>query len=385
MNKKIAIVYRNMAGISGTPNTIYAHARYLTELGYDVELVGERIDPDRLENQITVRKIRRLPVVSRQRAAWFAWWAGHLLRSGYDFIAGHGHHLWQDVLSMHNCLRLTHECIYGDAMSTPDPDTVLQDRILSRQAFSLCIANSELMRQDLIQRYAIPAEKIQVVYPGYQPKRFYALTDSGLRERYRQQLLQPLGLATSAATDSGAEPPILIGLVTSGAYRKRGVDIAIDAIGQLPLSLRRNVHLLIIGKSSKLADYQRQVLERDLQSHIHFLPVTKAIENVYHALDIYIHPARFEEFGQSAQEAMACGVPAIMSRQVGAAELLPKNAYRELPQALDAPTLCGNLQRWLTDANQRQRWREFSLQAARKNSAEVNFQRTLAVYQAAGL
>jgi glycosyltransferase involved in cell wall biosynthesis len=42
------------------------------------------------------------------------------------------------------------------------------------------------------------------------------------------------------------------------------------------------------------------------------------------ALDVFLYPARFEEFGMVVLEACALGVPVITSRRVGAAECLPE-------------------------------------------------------------
>ncbi len=39
------------------------------------------------------------------------------------------------------------------------------------------------------------------------------------------------------------------------------------------------------------------------------------VEVLYHALDVYVHAAKWEEFGMTVLEALACGVPTITGEQ----------------------------------------------------------------------
>lgn len=371
--KRIAIVYRNIAGLSGTPNTIIDHAAYLSAMDFRVDLIGEKFDRDRIPlPQENLVKVARLPFFRKWRLEWFARKADKLAKQNYDFTAGHGHNFYQDVLSLHNCVRLAHEKIHKQPLANPDKSTLLQDELLRRQEFKWCIANSNLMKADLINRYSVPARKIKVIYPGYRPERFGVSGHDEIRERARREL----GISDSH---------LLVGLITSGDFRKRGVDLAIAAFGRLSEGLQKQSSLVVVGKSSSLEKYEGLALKHGVSENVRFLPVRQDIEVYYHALDLYVHPARFEEFGQSVQEAMACGVPVIASRQVGAMELLPDDAYAEVPDELDVETLSQQLERFLTDRALRQQWTDYGLTAAGKNSAEINFQKTLEVYKAAGL
>jgi UDP-glucose:(heptosyl)LPS alpha-1,3-glucosyltransferase len=370
--KRVAIVYRNIAGLSGTPNTIVDHSLYLSAIGFRVDLIAEKFDRNRIslppENLV---KVPRLPFFKKWRLSWFARQADKLARK-YDFAAGHGQNFHQDVLSLHNCVRLAHEKMHKQPLTKPDANALVQDRILQQQAFKFCIANSKLMRAELIGRYCVPVEKIKVIYPGYHTERF----GISCRQKLRRLSSQALGISNDH---------LLVGLITSGDFRKRGVDLAIAAFAKLPGSLRRRSSLVVVGKTSNLERYEKLAAEHGVNESIRFLPVRPDIEAYYHALDLYVHPARFEEFGQSVQEAMACGLPVVASRQVGAMELLPEEAYDEVPDELDVDSLSRQLELFLTEPLLRQRWSDYGLAAAEKNSAEINFQKTLEVYKVAGL
>jgi UDP-glucose:(heptosyl)LPS alpha-1,3-glucosyltransferase len=370
--RRIAIVYRSISGLSGAPGIILDHSRRLSDLGYRVTLIGESLDKDRVARTgADSIRIRRLPLPKMLRLQWFMKRAGRLSRD-FDFIVGHGHSMRQHVFHLHNCIRLAHEKMHGPAAQVEDPVLLLQERMLRHGEFGFCIANSRLMQRELAGRYAIPESRIHVVYPGSDLARFKAED----RDRYRADARRELGIGAST---------VAAGLITSGDFRKRGVDIAIDAFSAIPAATRQQALLLIVGRESRLEQYRRQADARGLGAQVRFLPPTPQVERYFHALDLYIHPARFEEFGLSVQEAMACGLPVISSRQVGAMELLPQAAWDSLPAQPDAAELAARMQLFIEDEKLRGQWREYSRQAVARNSDAASFERVLAVYRQAGL
>ena len=67
---------------------------------------------------------------------------------------------------------------------------------------------------------------------------------------------------------------------------------------------------------------------------VRYRPKSRHPEPWFAALDLFLYPARFEEFGMVLAEAQAMGVPVLTSRRVGASECLP-SAYA--PWLLDGP------------------------------------------------
>src|SRR5699024_1290317 len=121
---------------------------------------------------------------------------------------------------MHNCTHLMHQLMYGAELDPNGSVTEIHDRIFAKQAFELCIANSRFMCDELIKRYGVPAQRMRVVYPGYRPQQFNMVD----RERYRKPVRKELG----------AQESVLIGLVTSGNFDIRGLDILLEAFAGLP-------------------------------------------------------------------------------------------------------------------------------------------------------
>ena len=96
---------------------------------------------------------------------------------------------------------------------------------------------------------------------------------------------------------------------------------------------------------------QDRIGRAGLQDRIRFLgelPWDRLVRH-YQALDLFAAPARWEGFGLTPLEAMACGVPAIGAR-VGAYEALIRDGETgSLVQTGDAGALSAALARWLDD------------------------------------
>jgi UDP-glucose:(heptosyl)LPS alpha-1,3-glucosyltransferase len=175
---------------------------------------------------------------------------------------------------------------------------------------------------------------------------------------------------------------MLIGLITSGDFKKRGVSLFLEALARLDAAVKEGLHVLVLGQETRLGPYRRLAEETSLGPRIRFLPPTQKVERFYHALDAYCHPALYEEFGQSVQEALACGVPVLTSRRTGAAELLAGTAYEGfLPDAPEAGRLSADIARLTGDAGLRRKLSEEGPRAVGSNTWDANFEKTRALYE----
>src|SRR5438876_40245 len=124
-----------------------------------------------------------------------------------------------------------------------------------------------------------------------------------------------------------ADDEVLAGLVTSGDWVKRGVATFIEALGAVRGSLPR-LHGVVTGKERSMKRYAVLAKQHGVADQLHFLPPSDALDHVYGALDVFVYPAQFEEFGMCVQEAMACALPVVCGRRVGATELLDPAASK---------------------------------------------------------
>jgi glycosyltransferase involved in cell wall biosynthesis len=182
---------------------------------------------------------------------------------------------------------------------------------------ALVVANSQLVRKAIAERFQWPDELLKVCYPGYRKEVFSSERRAALRIEARKAL----GIS--------ADTP-LIGFVTSGDLHKRGLGLFIDAATEM-LTQRPDLRFLVTG-SQRLPDWMHHHTLLTRGRLLHRARGTRP-ELWMSALDVFLFPARFEEFGMVVLEACALGVPVITSRRVGAAECLP-DSY--------SPWICGS-------------------------------------------
>ena len=183
---------------------------------------------------------------------------------------------------------------------------------LSQARFRVLVANSNLMKDDVTRRFGVPADRIRVIYPGFDSCRF----NVGGRQDFRPPMRAELGM------DPGH---LLYGLVTSGDFEKRGLKPFLRAFAAVARA-NPGARALVVGKESRPGPYRDLARELGIADRVVFREPIAEVWRFYHALDVYVHPARWEEFGMSVLEALACGLPVVTGASVGAAELLKGEA-----------------------------------------------------------
>jgi glycosyltransferase involved in cell wall biosynthesis len=62
--------------------------------------------------------------------------------------------------------------------------------------------------------------------------------------------------------------------------------------------------------------------EAGVANRIVFAGPTNQVEKAYAAADAFLFPSPYDAFGMVVSEAMACGLPVVVSREAGASELI---------------------------------------------------------------
>lgn len=150
--------------------------------------------------------------------------------------------------------------------------------------------------------------------------------------------------------------------VTLGCYGRIRAQKGTDAFVEAALTLLRerpNVTALVMGRATEghdgfLTGLKDKVRAVGLADRILFLPEVPVheIADWYRALDLYVAPQRWEGFGLTPIEAMACGVPVVATR-VGAFEEIVTDETGTLVPPGDIPALTAAIAPWLEDAGRR--------------------------------
>ena len=223
------------------------------------------------------------------------------------------------------------------------------------------------MKDDVTRRFGVPAEMIEVVYPGFDPQRFRA----GDRAKYGTALREELGLTVD-------QP--LFGLITSGDFEKRGLTPFLRAFAAVSREVP-TARALIVGKETRPGPYVKLAAELRITEKIFFREPISEVERLYHGIDIYVHAAKWEEFGMTVLEALACGVPVITGAKVGASELL-EGQSREFVLPEPSPVaLAGAMLRLARDPALRARLSSSGAAAAAPFTLAAHGRAVLALYE----
>ncbi|WP_144823844.1 glycosyltransferase family 4 protein [Marinobacter piscensis] len=311
---KAAIAIRQIQKYTGAVRNVIEHCGYLRSLGYEITILSECYSSKILsECDADLVRVMRWPIKGTFRRVWFDKCVQRWRRKNpTDLFISHGDSHSDDILVMHNCVRL-HEEKCGTQKIDVAP---FHDSIISESTYRVLIANSRLMARDFIERYGVAPHKIRVFHQGVDTDRF----NSQNRIIHRKAIRQDLGL-----TDNEH----LIGLITSGDFTKRNVSFFIDLAAYINERLQSPAHFLVVGKSgtSRFAD---QIKTHNLKAHIHFMNPVAHVEQLFHALDLHVFPALLEEYGRVVLEGLACGTPSVVSSNVGASELMLDEAVPEV-------------------------------------------------------
>jgi UDP-glucose:(heptosyl)LPS alpha-1,3-glucosyltransferase len=180
----------------------------------------------------------------------------------------------------------------------------LEKHQFARGSFKRIIAVSNEVRRDITTHYGVPEKCITVLYNGVDQERFHP----SLRQKWRRQIREKWGIPADA-------PAVLF--VGSG-FRRKGLDRLLAVWSSLPL---QRVYLLVVGEDTRMAFYRARA-KAAAGERVIFAGWQEHVERYYGAADIVALPSLQEAFGNVVLEALASGIPLVVNRDMGGAELL---------------------------------------------------------------
>jgi UDP-glucose:(heptosyl)LPS alpha-1,3-glucosyltransferase len=206
----------------------------------------------------------------------------------------------------------------------------LERRLLEADDPPLVIANSRMVRDDLLRYYRVPAERITVVYNGVDLNYFRPPTAT---ER------------ASARNAFNFETGDVVLLLVGSGFLRKGVASLVRAAGLLrERAAGDRVRVLVVGRGQP-RPYLRLAQEIGLpQDAVRFLGPVPDVVPVYHAADVFVLPSLYDPCANACLEAMAAELPVVTSAANGAAELVEETAADAiLPNPLDVVGLAERL------------------------------------------
>lgn len=161
------------------------------------------------------------------------------------------------------------------------------------------ITVSNLTRQTVIEKYGISPDKVTTVHNAVEP----------LSEELK-------AIAVNKTKDKTVT---FLGRITM----QKGPEYFVEAAAKV-LKKKHNVRFVMAGSGDMMEKMIYLAAKRDISDRFHFTGFLKGrqVYEMLKASDVYIMPSVSEPFGISPLEAMQMGVPSIISKQSGCAEIL---------------------------------------------------------------
>jgi len=141
--------------------------------------------------------------------------------------------------------------------------------------------------------------------------------------------------------------------------------------------------LLVVGPDDpdKADAVPRDVIDSACSAGVRFLGLRPDVDDLYHAMDVYVLASHREGFPRSAMEAAATGLPIVATDIRGCRQVVTDGVNGFLVSVGDEPALASALGKLVADGDQRRRFGDASAERARQ---EFDQQRcidiTLATY-----
>lgn len=191
------------------------------------------------------------------------------------------------------------------------------------------ILNSATVREFAISGEGVSPNQIVIIPNGI-------CVDEFLAPMSREQLAREFNVPAGAR---------VIGSVGRLAPQK-GFDVLLRAFTRLDDS---DAHLVLIGQGDEERKLRTLADELGISERVHFAGYRRDVPRLLGALDVYVHPARFEGMPNAVMEAMAAGCPIVATTVDGTTELLRDGIDAWLVPPDDADALRDALQEVLDD------------------------------------
>ena len=217
------------------------------------------------------------------------------------------------------------------------------------------IANSEMVKREMMDLYAYPAEQMDVVYNGVPVESF--------RSRAEER--------AGSRTALGLEQDDVAVLFAGSGWERKGLRFAIEAVE----SCRDpRMQLLVAGRGNQ-SKYR--------SSSAQFLDVVPDLSRLLAAADIFLLPTIYDPFSNACIEAIAAGVPVITTSANGFSEIIENGTHGSVvDDPADVRALASALRLW-SDAPRRTAARVPLQALAARFDISVNVAQTLEILRQA--
>ena len=311
---RIALIRQRYAAGGGAEGYVARLLESLSAAGHEVHLFAHRwtgVPPG-----VTIHRVPVVPAPAFLRILSFAWAAHRMTRGGgFDLVHSFDRTIRPDIYragdGCHQAWLDRRRAVEGGFLRSLDRLNPLHRSLLAleRHLFQggcrRIIANSRMVREEILRYYGANGPAIQVIYTGVDLARF------------RPAGAAPAQAALRQALGAGSEDRVI--LFAGSGFERKGLRFLLEAAGRM-----RGMHGLriwVLGKGN--LHRSRSLADRlGIADRVYFAGVVTDPERWMAAADLFVLPTIYDPFSNACLEAMACGVPVVTTRANGAAEIM---------------------------------------------------------------
>ena len=374
---KIALTHTRYSYTGGIEKYIHSLVERLLAAGHEVHYIAARWEP-REHPRLHFHRAPMIRFPKSLRVLSFNHFTNRILeREPFDLVHGFTKTDRQDVYTdgsglLHEYIEATlaHRTGWYRALyrATPHQRAILrmEARRFRRGAIKMIIPMAEFVKRQILARYPVEPERVEVVYNGVELEHFHPDNRASLGAPMRKRL--------------GIDPDRPVLLFVGNDWFRKGLDTTLDALPRIAEGLATAPLLLVVGHDNHPERFRERARERGVTELVQWLGPTREIREPFAASDVFLFPSRYDVFGNVGLEALASGVPAALSAAAGVGELLDGGDAGIL---LEDPTDAGELARATLALLDRERWparRAAARALAERYSWDRHFERVLELY-----
>ena len=202
-----------------------------------------------------------------------------------------------------------------------------EKRLFRSPRLKAVICNSRMVKDEIQRHFGVVEEMLHVIYSGVDTTAFHP----ALRTRHRHAVRERHGIP--------ADVPLF--LHVGSGFERKGVVRLLAALAQQPDC----ACAMIVGRDKHLKRFQRLADHLGLAGRVFFTGGLTDVKPCYGAADVFCLPSLYDPFPNAALEAMASGLPVVVSTKCGAAELIEPGSTGFVCDALDVTALAEAMRR----------------------------------------
>jgi len=179
-----------------------------------------------------------------------------------------------------------------------------EKRMFERHSLKTIIVNSSQIKNEIEQYFPESTANRKIIYNAVDADRFYPASNNSDREQTRKELGIPQNSTVMLFIGSG--------------FERKGLPLLLDIMQDMPPSL----HLIAVGKDNKLGWFKKLAIQYGIADRVIFTGPQKNTAKFYRASDLFAFPTLYDPLPNTVLEAMASGLPVLVSDSCGAKELV---------------------------------------------------------------